>query len=492
MGYKNSNARGISKRFIGHPSAWRALLTRGGASAFSATAFLLLATCSHSPNRLDRIQNEGVLTFATTNSPTTYYQGAYGPAGPDYDLARLLAEKLGVRLKVITVPNGRAALQAVADGRAEIAAPGVSVNPKDYPRLRFTPPYQLVSRVLVYRNGEAVPSDLPSLSSPDFPITIAESYAPLLKRLSSDYPGIHWHARNNAGTDELLVDLAQGKIQYTIANANAFRIDSRYYPSLRKAFDIGTAQPMAWAVRRDPDQTLYQATVSFFSQIQANKHLAEVLHRYYGNLKSFDRVNTQLFLSAVRRRFADYAKTFQRAARATGINWQLLAAVGFQESHWNPRAISPTGVRGIMMLTQPTAQRLGIQNRISPKLSIIGGARYLSQLRRRLPNGIREPDRTWMALAAYNIGYGHLQDARHLAKRLGYNPNKWANVKKVLPLLSERRYYRHAPHGFANGEEPVIYVSNIRTYYNVLMWRTAQNTLPGNIGQTTTILPASN
>jgi len=451
-------------------------------AASVAGAVAVLATCAHSPSTLARIQRTGTLVLATPNSPTTYYLGAYGAAGPDYDLASRFADSLGVRLKVMEVPNGHAALQAVASGRADIAAPGVSVTDADFPALRFTPPYEMVSRLLVYRDGEPVPSSPADLVASGDRVTVTPGYAPLIRHLARAHSGdLKWNVSDHAGADELLVKLAEGKIAYTVVNENEFRLNRRFYPHLRAAFALGRAQPIAWAVSADDDSTLYRAATAFFAHAQASHAVAGILKRYYGQLDAYDQVGTQLFLNDVGRRLPRYAASFERAAAATGLPWQLLAAVGYQESHWNASARSPTGVRGIMMLTQPTAARLGIHNRIDPHLSIIGGARYLARLMRRLPSSVTPPDRLWMALAAYNVGYGHVMDARRLVKKHGGNPNDWTAVRKALPLLSERQYYRHTRFGYANGREPVLYVSNIKSYYNVLMWRTAQNSLPAKV-----------
>jgi len=468
------------KRLARHPRLWRVtgnVLKLGSVSA----AVAILATCAGSPSNLSRIQRTGTLVVATTNSPTTYYLGPYGATGPDYDLAAGLARSLGVKLKILEVANGFDAMQAVANGRADIAAPGVAVNTHHYPRLKFTPPYQMVSRLVIYRVGEIVPSDVADLAHSDFKLMVAPEYAPLLRKLKSGHPGIHWQVANSSGPDDLLVALAQGRIDYTIVNENEFRITHRFYPQLRVALKVGEPQPIAWAVARKNDSTLYQATTAYFARSEASHSVASLLHRYYGDLDAYDQVSTQLFLNDVGNRLPTYVGTFDRAAAATRLPWQLLAAVGYQESHWDPGAISPTGVRGIMMLTSPTATRLGIHNRENPHLSIIGGARYLAMLMRKLPSEVHNPDRIWMALAAYNVGYGHVMDARKLAAARGGNPDIWADVKKALPLLNQRRYYRHTNFGYANGEQAVLYVAHIKDYYHVLRWRTAQNSLPAGV-----------
>ncbi|MGH8127446.1 MAG: membrane-bound lytic murein transglycosylase MltF [Gammaproteobacteria bacterium] len=468
------------KRLARHPRLWRVtgnLLKFGSVTA----AVAILATCAWSPSNLSRIQRTDTLVVATPNSPTTYYLGPYGATGPDYDLASGLARTLGVKLKVLEVANGYAALQAVENGRADIAAPGVAVNAGHYPRLQFTPPYQMVSQLVVYRVGETVPANMADLAHADFKLTVAPEYAPLLQNLKTAHPGISWQVASGQGPDDLLVALAQGRIDYTIVNENEFRISRRFYPQLRIALKIGNPQPIAWAVARKSDSTLYQAATAYFAHSEASHRVAALLHRYYGDLDAYDQVSAQIFLNDVDNRLPTYVNSFDRASAATRLPWQLLAAVGYQESHWDAGAVSPTGVRGIMMLTTPTASRLGIHDRDNPHSSIVGGARYLAMLLRKLPPEIEGSDRLWMALASYNVGYGHVMDARKLVASQGGNPDRWADVKKVLPLLNQWRYYHHTSFGYANGVQAVLYVAHIKDYYRVLQWRTAQNSLPAGV-----------
>lgn len=444
-------------------------------------AFAFGASFTPWPSLLQQVRNTDTLVLATTNSPTTYYLGAYGPSGPDYELGKALATDLGVRLKVRLYPTGQQALEAVQQGQADIAAPGVSVSPKDFPQLHFTPPYQLVSRVVVYRRGEPIPSDIKALNGDGFRITVAPEYSHLMKRLGNRYPALEWRVRDKAGTDELLVDVASGKVRYTIANTNEFKLNRRFYPSLKAAFTLGQRQPLAWAVRGTQDHSLYQATTAYFARAQYSQLISKTLKKYYRRIEADAPLNTSLFMATLGNRLPQYAASVNSASAQTGLPWQLLVAIGYQESHWNPNATSPTGVRGLMMLTRPTAACLGIHNRLNPHLSILGGARYLTMLLHRLPSSIPYPNRLWMALAAYNMGFGHLLDARQLVKTRGGNPNSWSAVKGVLPLLNQRRYFIHTHFGYANGAQAAQYVTSIRNYYDVLMWRTAQNSLPRRV-----------
>ena len=163
----------------------------------------------------------------------------------------------------------------------------------------------------------------------------------------------------------------------------------------------------------------------------------------------------------------DYCES---AAEEYALDWRLLAAVGYQESHWNPDAVSRTGVRGIMMLTQRTARQLGVTDRVDPEQSIFGGARYLRDMEARIPERIEQPDRLWLALAAYNIGFGHLEDARILTEIRGGDPDRWVDVRESLPLLTQERWHSQTRYGYARGYEPVDYVENVRTFFEILLW----------------------
>ena len=218
----------------------------------------------------------------------------------------------------------------------------------------------------------------------------------------------------------------------------------------------------------------------YFTELEAIGRLAEILTRHERSLSRFHRVDAPAFVSAVRERLPLYQAWFEEASAETGIDWRLLAAIGYQESRWDETAVSPTGVRGLMMLTAETAQRVKVADRTDPRSSILGGARYLNLIKDTIPDRIPEPDRTWLTLAAYNIGYGHLEDARVLAQSAGRDPDTWAAVREKLPLLAQERWFMQTRRGYARGWEPVGFVRNVQTYLEILEWMTGG---PGPSGE---------
>ncbi len=462
----------MSKRYTNYHFVARTVV-------FPLGAMLLLLTggCSQQPSALNQIKQKGELVVVTRNSPTTYFEGPYGPTGLEYDLVSLFADYLGVDLKLITTANFNAILPMVAHRDAHLAAAGLTITEARKSRVRFGPPYQNITEQLVYRSGTRQPQDPEDLVDTSLEVIAGSSHAERLSNLTKYYKNLTWQENNDVESEELLSLVWEKKIDYTVADSNEVALNQRYYPELRVAFDLSRPQQLAWAFPKGPDNSLYNEAVKFFNHIKQSGKLDQLLDRYYGHVQDFDYVGTRLFMKHIEERLPDYIQNFKQAAQHNNMDWRLLAAIGYQESHWNPRAISPTGVRGIMMLTRTTAADMGFTNRIDPQNSIKGGARYFRLLKNRLPRDINEPDRTWFALAAYNIGFGHVEDARTIIRQRGGDPDKWVDVKESLPLLTQKRWYEQLPHGYARGNEALRYVENIRSYYDILVWQTEPNKL---------------
>ena len=434
-----------------------------------------LAACDLNQTHLDRVQDRGELRVLTRNSATTYYEGPQGPTGLEYDLAAGFAEFLGVELRLVTPDSLAEILRRVAAGEADLAAAGLTVTDDRRGQFNFGPVYQKITPQLVYRYGTPAPKNLDDLHG-SLEVVAGSSHAERLRALQEEYPNLTFQENRELNSEELLNLVWEQVIDYTVADSNEVAINRRFYPELRVAFDLNSPEPLAWAFPPGEDLSLVKEAQQYFALLREDGRLEQLLERYYGHVAEFDYVGTRRYMRHIQTRLPRYREMFERAAEETGLDWRLLAAVGYQESHWNPKAVSPTGVRGIMMLTQATMKQLGInKSRHDPEASILGGARYIARVKKKIPARIPEPDRTWMALAAYNVGYGHLEDARILAQRDGADPDKWVDVKKYLPLLSKKKWYKQTRHGYARGREPVRYVENIRSYYDILVWLTSRD-----------------
>ncbi|MEM9057658.1 MAG: membrane-bound lytic murein transglycosylase MltF, partial [Pseudomonadota bacterium] len=350
------------------------------------------------------------------------------------------------------------------------AAAGLTVTEAREREVRFTDAYQSITQHLVYRLGNGRPRAPQDVVDGELVVLGGSSHADTLADLKATLPALQWQTDHDAGADFLIYQVHTGDIDYTIADSNEFAISRQHYPTVRSAFELKAGDALAWAFPRDGDDSLYDAAQTYLSSLEESGELARLLERYYGHTDRFDYVGTRRFLRHIQSRLPRYRAWFEEAGEQVGMDWRLLAAVGYQESHWNPAAVSPTGVRGIMMLTQATARQLGIPDRTDPRASILGGARYVRRVRGKIPERIREPDRTWLALAAYNVGFGHLEDARILAEINGLDPDQWPDVRTQLPLLTKRKWHSRVRYGYARGWEPVHYVDNIRRYYDILSW----------------------
>ena len=431
---------------------------------------LLLSACTRPTPLLDLIQEEGELVVLTRNSPTTYYEGPEGFAGLEYELVQLFAEELGVKARFIVPDSFAEILPRISRKEAHLAAAGLTVTRSRESMVRFGSSYQEITQQLIYLRGTRRPRHITDTIGGTLEIVAGSSHEEELIRLKEKYPDLEWEARDDVESEELLYLLSEEVIDYTIADSNEVALNQRYYPRLKVAFDLTKPQRLAWAFPHSWDSSLYDAALAFFRKIRENGTLEQLLERYYGYVERLNFVDKRTFKRHVASRLPPLIPFFKKAAEETGMDWRLLAAIGYQESHWNPRAKSPTGVRGIMMLTQATAKQLGIKSRMDPEQSILGGARYVRMMEKKIPERIEEPDRLWLALAGYNVGFGHLEDARILTQRRGGDPDKWADVKQSLPLLSRKKYYKDLRHGYARGREPVAYVDSIRSYYDILVW----------------------
>jgi membrane-bound lytic murein transglycosylase F len=427
---------------------------------------------SHLPNRLSRIQDAGVLLVGSRNGPTTFYQDTDGSyTGFEYLLLEDFAAYLGVELVIQDFDDLGQLLTAVERHQIHLAAAGISVTDKRLAQIAFSDPYGQMSQKVIYRVGSPKPKSLADLAGKNLLIESQSSYAERLRLLKRDYPELRWEEDLDIDSFDLLDQVNQGKRDIAIVDSQALQMNASLYPMVRQAFDLTEPEPLAWALPKSTDTSLQLAVNRFLAQAKSSGRLEQLVHQFYGHIGTIDYNEALVFTKRLKTRLPAWKPLLQAAATQYGLDWQLLAALSYQESHWDPGAVSPTGVRGFMMLTQKAAQEMRIDNREDPAQSIRGGAGYFRKMYDSLNPAIEDPDRLWLALAAYNIGFYHLEDARKLTQQQGANPNRWEDVRPRLLLLTKRAYFTKLRYGYARGHEAVSYVSNIRNFYNVIRWK---------------------
>ena len=438
----------------------------------------LLGTCSAQPPVLDQVLDLGELRVVTRDSPTAYVDSPDGPSGPEYDLAKAFADHLGVDLVIETVQSVSEVLPHLIEGNAHMAAAGLSTTPSRREYVSFGHAYDMVDMHLVYKLGTGKPRSLDEVLGRSIEVVAGTSHVDMLVSLKERYPELAWTENADVEVATLLAKVAAAEVDFTIADSTEFDIQRHFYPDLRVALDLRLGDPLAWAFPRESGHSLLEKADEFLIEYEREGLLAQVKDRYYGYTEKFDYVGTRNFIRHYESRLPRYRQMFEEAGAQWGVDWRLLAAIAYQESHWRAGAVSPTGVRGIMMLTEDTARYLGIDDRVDPRNSIFGGAQYYARQTERVADSVEEPDRTWMALAAYNVGFNHVKDARQIVEWQGGNPDKWVDLSKALPLLAQQRWYTRVPYGYARGWEPVLYVNNIRAYYNIIRWLTENEEQP--------------
>jgi membrane-bound lytic murein transglycosylase F len=445
-----------------------------------AAAVILVAACAgcgklrapslFEKNGLEQIRARGELRVATLNLPTCYYLGAQGTEGLEFDLATAYAAYLGVTLNMYPVPNEHALQAELAAGRADIAAASLTASAEWRGVADAAEPYSLIPQLVVYQRSGVKPRDTLQLEAAKLAVRAGSPQEHILQRLRSTVaPTLRWEETAPSVADPI-EDVDSGQAEYALTDEREFSFAHHLYPNVLVGFALPEKRPVQWMVRHGAPGLL-ESVNAFFEQLAASGRLPQIVQESSGDTRPFAYEESREFQGHVNDRLPQFRAWFEDAAAREGTDWRLLAAVGYQESKWDPHAVSDEGAVGVMMLTADTAQAMGIKDRRDPAQSIDAGARYLAQVREMIPERIAEPDRTWLTIAAYNVGFGHLEDARIIAQARGKNPDSWADVRETLPLLAQQRWYERAKRGYARGWEPVQFVDRIQRYLTLLEWQ---------------------
>jgi membrane-bound lytic murein transglycosylase F len=455
------------------PFAHRVQLISGLVAALAVLGILILSPGfeKQTLTTLGKIKNRGYINILTLNSATTYYQDIDGPNGFEYHLATWFAESIGVTPRFITVSSFADLYPELLFDTGDIAAAGLSENESDFSRsVNYGPRYYEVANQVLYQKFRADrPRKVVDLIDKSLKVINGSAHVKLLRELQQQFPRLTWVEVDDMAAEELIEQVEAGTTDYIVADAHEIALQRRYFPELRIAFELGEPRQLRWAYNFADDDSLGEAITAFFTQIETDGRLQQLVHRQYSHVERFNYSDIRTFARRIESHLPKYEALFKHEAEVVNLDWRLLAAIGYQESLWVERARSPTGVRGLMMLTLATAKQMKVKNRLDPAQSIRGGAQYIASVLKRVPERIQEPDRTWFALASYNVGFGHVEDARIITESRGGDPDRWIDVRENLPLLARKKWYKSTRNGYARGWEPVKYVENIRQYYEYLI-----------------------
>lgn len=418
------------------------------------------------PDALSRILKEKKIRFITDNNGNAYYIYRGEAMGFEYELARAFADFIDVELEVIT-PGWNSMIPLLETGGGDFIGAALTITQRRQVGLLFSQPYMQVQQQLIYHKKKPDIKSPENLSGKTIHVRRNTSYHDCLEKLKESGINFNIALMDNTPSEEIIEMVAKKEIDYTVADSNIAQLNRRYYPDIVIGIPLHKVEFLGWAVN-PLEIKLMDRINHFFYHINKTGFYKKLFETYYGNLENFDYFDVKKFHKRLETRFPRYRKYIIQESFKYGFDWRIIAALVYQESHFDPLAKSFTGVRGLMQVTKNTAREMGISNRLDPIQSLQAGIKYLYMMYKRFDD-IEDPkEKLLFAIGSYNVGYGHIKDAQKLAVADSLDPLKWSSLEKTLPLLSKQKYYRKTRHGYARGWEPVRHVQQILMYYDIL------------------------
>lgn len=409
------------------------------------------------------------LRVAVMVHPTIFYTDPNGEsAGLEYDLVSAFAKTQQLTLRLVTFLTPDAARLAMLRGEVDVVAMGTTSDALSATELPTKARYHESGWILLNSPQKLTPKSLSELLPKRVVVSARIFLHPRMAELRRRNASILFVEDAKLDDESLIAAVGDQEIDYAIVEEDTYNASRHFHYDAQRAFVVQPALPRVWLFSHDSMRLRDEAN-TFLTRITRDGQIVRVLDRYFGFPQRLTAIDVEVFTDRINTLLPRYRAWFQQAQEIYGIEWRLLAAVAYQESHWIDDATSETGVRGIMQFTEDTARRYNV-DRLDPRSSILGGARYLSTLKRDgLAARIQEPDKTWLALAAYNIGLGHVENARVLTQRAKKNPDMWPDVRRHLPLLTKPEIAAQFKQGPCRCGMPVEYVEAVRAYYDVLL-----------------------
>jgi membrane-bound lytic murein transglycosylase F len=415
---------------------------------------------------LEEIIRSGHITVVTLNSPYCYYRYRKQNQGFEYDLAAEFAKYLGVELSIWVSDRRENLIPDLLDGKGDFIAANFSMTMQHADEMGYSDGYLPIKHEFVIPRGQEPINSPQDLAGKTIHVEQGSSHQADLESLRLKGIGIQIVTHPTLTADELIGEVEDKKIDMTIADHHIAMLNRRYYPKIIIGGTLNDLDEYRWGFPQQAWALAFRIN-HFLSVIKANGKFFEIFNHYFEDVGSFDYLDIRTFHHRMESLLPTYRHWIEEAASKHGFDWRLIAAQIYQESHFDPEAISQDGAYGLMQITAGTGECFGVKDLFDPEENIRAGTGHLKNLYE-FYDKAEDPDRLFIALSAYNIGQGHIKDARDLARSKNLNPEKWASLAETLLLLEQPDFSQNALYGFCRGTEPVVYIQQIKVYYDIL------------------------
>ena len=445
-------------------------------------AYLILLSCwllvgcksNHKPveSDLPDIRKKGIITAVTISSSTSYFLYRDQPMGYEYEMIKEFADAQGLELSLVIAENIPRLTEILLNGEADIVAYPITYDRQKTDELTYCGIEQESHQVLVQRANreDTLITDVTGLIGKEVYVKSNTSYFDRLEHLNQELGGgiiIRDAEQDTLSTEDLIEKVSQGQIKYTVSDDKTARLNKTYYWNIDINLEVSFNQRSSWVVRKGSPQ-LADAINEWAASSDAKRSYQARTKRYF----EISKKPWEAFMPEVKvGQISPYDGLFKRYAQKLGWDWQLLASISYQESHFDPFVVSWAGAQGIMGIMPATARGFGVSpdDLYDPEVSIDTGVKCFLAFRKGFAD-IEDPlERTKMTLASYNAGIGHVYDAQRLAEKYGKDPHVWDNnVADFIRLKSDPQYYNDpvCKFGYFRGMETFNYVNEVIRRYN--------------------------
>lgn len=433
---------------------------------------------------LQDILDDGELVAITAYSTTSYFIYRGAPRGYEYELLERLADYLGVELRIEVAKDMDELFEMLNRGEGDIVAHNMTITRSRSQKVDFTNQINTTQQVLVQRkpdnwrsmrqhqiDNELIRNQIDLVGEPVY-VRRNSAYFSRLINLEEEIGGqIDINTvPGHYSTEQLIGMVADGEIPYTVADENIAKINQAYHDNIDIETALSFPQRVAWAVRKNaPD--LRDTVNTWLEDMKQRAEFYVIYNKYFESQRAHRQRVQSEFFSITGSRLTPYDDLLKRYGREHGFDWRLLASLMYQESRFDPHAVSWAGAQGVMQLMPATGRQFGVRNPFNPHQNIKAGVRYLSYLNKFWLERFDlqdDEERLKFVLASYNVGPGHVADARRLAEKYDHDPDVWhGNVAKFIRKKAQRKYFTDpvVRYGYARGEEPFQYVTKIMNRY---------------------------